>query len=98
IVSEGLARQLWAKADAIGRVLEFDGRSHEVVGMGGDIRGSDGAAAGGRLEREPQPVLYLSSAQFPQGTFALIIRTDATVQTTLPAIRAVVREIEPTLA
>jgi putative ABC transport system permease protein len=98
IVSEGLARRLWAKADAIGRVLEFDGRSHEVVGMVGDIRGSDGTARGGSLDREPQPVLYLSSAQFPQGTFALIIRTDATVQTTLPAIRAVVREIEPTLA
>ena len=99
IVSEGLlARRLWAKADAIGRVLEFDGRSHEVVGIVGDIRGSDGTARGGSLDREPQPVLYLSSAQFPQSAIALVIRTDATVQTTLPAIRAVVREIESTLA
>jgi putative ABC transport system permease protein len=98
IVSEGLARRLRAKADAIGRVLEFDGRSHEVVGIVGDIRGSDGTARGGSLDREPQPVLYISSAQFPQGTISLVIRTDATVQTTLPAIRAVVRDIEPTVA
>jgi putative ABC transport system permease protein len=98
IVSEGLARRLWASADATGRVLEFDGRSHEVVGIVGDIRGSDGTARGGSLDREPQPVLYLSSAQFPQSTITLVIRTDATVQATLPAIRAAVREIEPTLA
>jgi predicted permease len=97
IVSEGLARRLRAKADAIGQVLEFDGRSHEVVGIVGDIRGSDGTARGGSLDRGPQPVLYLCSAQFPQSTIALVIRTDA-VQTTLPAIRAVVRDIEPTVA
>jgi predicted permease len=98
IVSEGLARRLWAEPEAIGRILEFDGRSHEVVGVVGDVRGSDGTARGGSLDREPQPVLYLSSAQFPQSTLALVIRTDATAQTTLPAIRALVREIEPTLA
>jgi putative ABC transport system permease protein len=97
IVSEDLARRLWGKADALGRVVEFDGRSHEVVGIVDDIRGSDGTARGGSLDREPQPVLYLSSAQFPQGTISLVIRTDATVQAILPTIRAAIREIEPTL-
>ena len=97
IVSEGLARGLWANGDPIGRVLEFDGRSHEVVGVAGDIRGSDGTGRGGGLDRDPQPVLYLSSAQFPQGTISLVIRADASVQAILPAIRAAVREIEPTL-
>jgi putative ABC transport system permease protein len=98
IASEGLARRLWANADAVGRVLEFDGRRHDIIGVVGDVRGSDGTARGGGLDREPQPVLYLSSAQFPQATVSLVIRTDATVQTILPAIRAAVREIEPTLA
>lgn len=88
IVSEGLARSLWAKADAIGRVLEVNGRSHEVVGVVGDIRGSEGTARGGGLDRAPQPVLYLSSAQFPQSTISLMIRTDATFLAVLPAIRA----------
>jgi len=97
IVSESLARRLWANADAVGRVLEFDNRSHEIVGVVGDTRGSDGTARGGGLDRSPQPVLYISSAQFPHGTFSLVIRTDETLQSTLPAIRAAVREIEPTL-
>jgi putative ABC transport system permease protein len=97
IVSESLARTLWANGEAIGRVLEFDGRSHDVVGVVGDTRGSDGTARGGSLDRPPQPVLYVSSAQVRQGTISLVIRTDATLQTILPAIRAAVREIEPTL-
>jgi len=97
IVSESLARTLWANGQAIGRVLEFDGRSHAVVGVVGDIRGSDGTARGGSLDRPPQPVLYVSSAQVPQGTISLVIRTDATLQAILPAIRKAVREIEPTL-
>ena len=98
IVSEGLARRLWASTDAIGRVLEFDGRSHEVVGVVEDIRGSDGIARGGGLDRDPQAVLYLSSAQFPQNTVSLVIRTDAQLQAILPAIRAAVREIDPDAA
>jgi predicted permease len=95
IVSEGLARRLSTNAGAIGRILEFDGRRHEVVGVVGDIRGSDGVARGGSLDRDPQPVLYLSAAQFPQGTVSLVIRTDAQVQAIVPAIRAAIREIEP---
>ena len=97
MVSESLARILWVNGQAIGQVLEFDGRSHEVVGVVGDIRGSDGTSRGGGLDRPPQPVLYVSSGQVPQGTFSLVIRTDATLQAILPVIRAVVREVEPTL-
>jgi putative ABC transport system permease protein len=97
MVSESLAGTLWASVQAIGQVLEFDGRSHEVVGVVGDIRGTEGTARGGSLDRPPSPVLYVSSAQVPQGTISLVIRTDATPQAILPAIRAAVREIEPTL-
>jgi putative ABC transport system permease protein len=96
IVSEGLARRLWAEADAIGRVLEFDGRRHEVVGVVEDIRGNDGVGTrGGGLDRDPSALLYLSSAQFPQNTVSLVIRTDAELQAILPAIRAAIREVEP---
>ena len=94
IVSEGLARRLWTNADAIGRVLEVEGRSHEVVGVVGDIRGSEGTARGGGLDRDPSAVLYLPSAQFPQNTVSLVIRADTQLQAILPAIRAAVREID----
>jgi predicted permease len=97
VVSESLARTLWANGQAVGRILEFDGRSHEVVGVVGDIRGTDGTARGGSLDRPPSPVLYVSSAQVPQRTISLVLRTDATIQGILPAIRTAVHEVEPTL-
>lgn len=95
IVSEGLVRRLWADANAVGRVIEFDGRSHEVVGVAADIRGSEGTARGGGLDRDPNAVVYLSSAQFPQSTVSLVIRTDTQLEAILPAIRAAVRDIDP---
>ena len=98
IVSKGLARQLWADADPIGRVLEFDGRRHEVVGVVEDIRGNDGVGTrGGGLDRDPSGLLYLSSAQFPQNTVSIVIRTDAQLGAILPTIRAAVGAIDPAL-
>lgn len=96
IVSEGLARQLSSNADVIGRILELDGRRHEVVGVVGDIRGNAGVARGGGLELDPGSVLYLPSAHFPQTTVALVIRTDAQLEAIVPAFRSAIREIEPT--
>src|SRR4030095_7639755 len=90
IVSEGLARRLWTDADAVGRVLDVDGRSHEVVGVVGDTRGSEGTARGGGLDRDPSAVLYLPFAQFPQNTVSLVIRADTQLQAILPAIRAAI--------
>ena len=67
-----------------------------MVGVVEDIRGNDGVGArGGGLDRDPGPVLYLSSAQFPQNPVALVVRTDAQLEAILPAIRAAVREIDP---
>jgi predicted permease len=95
IVSERLARQLWINANAVGRILDVDGRSHEVVGVVGDIRGSEGTARGGGLDRDPSAVLYLPAAQFPQNTVSLVIRADTQFQAILPAIRAAIREADP---
>jgi predicted permease len=97
IVSDRLARAVWGNGQAIGRMLQLDGRSHEVVGVAGDTRGSDGTARGGSLDRPAQPVIYLSSAHVPQGTVTLVMRTDAALPTILPAVRAAIREIEPGL-
>ena len=76
IVSQGLARRFWTNTDATGRVIDVDGRHHEVVGIVGDIRGSDGTARGGSLDRDPGAVMYLPSTQFLQNTVSLVIRAD----------------------
>jgi putative ABC transport system permease protein len=94
IVSQGLARRLWTDGDAIGRVIEMDGRSHEVVGVAGDIRGSEGTARGGGLDRDPSALVYLPSAHFPQNTVSLVIRTNVPLKTILPVIRMAVRDID----
>jgi cell division protein FtsX len=75
----------------------MDGRSHEVVGVVADVRGSEGTARGGGLDREPAAVVYLSAAQFPQATASLVIRTSAELPAILPAIRAAVRDIDSRL-
>ena len=96
ILSDGLARRLWSDADAVGRTIEFDGRSHQVVGVVEDIRGNDGTGIrGGGLEREPSPIVYLSAAQFPQSNVSLVIRTDTQLEAIVHAIRAAVRDIDP---
>jgi putative ABC transport system permease protein len=66
IVSEGLARRLWANADGIGRVLEFDGRSHEVVGVVGDIRERRHRARRRSRSRPARGALPLLSAVSPE--------------------------------
>jgi putative ABC transport system permease protein len=85
-----------ANADAVGQIVEIEGRSHEVVGVVADIRGSEGTARGGGLDRDPAAVLYLSSAQFPQGTVTLVIRADSQPQAIVPAIRAAIRNVDAT--
>lgn len=85
-----------ANADAVGQMLETGGRSHEIVGVVADIRGSEGTARGGGLDRDPAAVLYLSSAQFPQGTMTLVIRADSQPQSIVPAIRAAIRKVDAT--
>ena len=98
IVSDRLARRLWSDGQAIGRVLEFDGLAHEVIGVVGDMRGNDGAGLrGGGRDREPPPVIYRSAAQFPQNTVALVVRTDDEVSAVLPAIRTTIGALDPDL-
>jgi predicted permease len=95
IVSERLAQRLWPGADPVGRIVEVEGRGHEVVGVVADVRGNDGTARGGGRDRDPAETLYRSLAQFPQNTVSLIVRTDAQPSAILPAIRAAVREANP---
>jgi len=76
IVSDSVARRLWADKSPVGQTLDWNGRHHEVVGVVGDIRGADGrGCCGGGLDREPSAAVYLSAIQFPQRTMTLLVRT-----------------------
>ena len=96
VVSESVARQLWAGKSPVGQTLDWNGRQHEVVGVVGDIRGADGrGCCGGGLDREPSAAVYLSAIQFPQRTMTLLVRTTAEPSAIVPAMARAVQDIDP---
>jgi len=96
VVSESVARQLWADKSPVGQTLDWNGRQHEVVGVVGDIRGADGrGCCGGGLDREPSAAVYLCALQFPQRTMTLLVRTAGESSAIVPAIARAVQDIDP---
>ena len=96
IVSESVARQLWADKSPVGQTLDWNGRQHEVIGVVGDIRGADGRGRrGGGLDREPSAAVYFSAMQFPQRTMTVLVRTAGEPSAMCPAIARAVQDIDP---
>jgi putative ABC transport system permease protein len=96
VVSESVARQLWADENPVGQTLDWNGRPHEVVGVVGDIRGADGrGCCGGGLDREPSAAVYLSAIQFPQRSMTLLVRTAGDPSAIVPGIARAVQAIDP---
>ena len=55
VVNETMARQVWPGQDPVGRQIEFEGKSHEVVGVARDLRSALPLGA-------PTPAVYLPAA------------------------------------
>ena len=97
IVSERLARTIWPE-NPIGQILERPGRSFEIVGVVGDVRGSDTEGLrGGGLEREPRAAVYFPAAQLPQATMTLLIRPAGEPAEVIGTVRQAMRKLDPTL-
>jgi putative ABC transport system permease protein len=99
IVSQRLARQLWPNTTPLGQIVERAGRSYEVVGVVGDIRGSDlQGPRGGGLDRDPRAAVYFAAGQLPQRTMTLLVRPRGEFTTFNAAVRDAVRQQDPRLA
>ena len=99
IVSDHLARLLWPDRNPLGQVVERGGRSYEVVGVAGDVRGSDTQGArGGGPDREPRAAIYFAAGQLPQRTMTLLVRTGLAPTSRVDTVRDAVRQLDPTLA
>ena len=95
VVSERVARQLWAGRSPVGQTLDWNGRPHEVIGVAGDIRGADGRGlTGGGLDREPTAAVYYCAAQFPPRTITLVVQTAGEPSAIVPAIARAVQAID----
>jgi predicted permease len=96
VVSQSFARRYWPHDDPIGRHFAFAFADREVVGVVGDVRFRG-------LERVSEPQVYLSSAQVDDGSItfytpkALAIRAGGPPASLAPAVRAIVRHVDPAL-
>lgn len=89
IVNEAAARQLWPGGEAVGQRVWMEEREYEIVGIVADVRRRS-------LEAPPEPTLYLAS--FQTGMFranSMLVRTTGDPRELIPAIRAVVRQVDP---
>jgi putative ABC transport system permease protein len=103
VINETAARIYWRGEDPLGRRIRYYGDETPwitVVGIVADIRSS-------RLELEPRPAVYVPFAQSSRGpeydssdnlrSFALVVRAGLEPEKLLPALRAKIREREPSL-
>ncbi|HXI29713.1 MAG TPA: ABC transporter permease [Vicinamibacterales bacterium] len=96
VVSESFVKRYFPDQDPIGRHFTFAFADREVVGVAADVRFRG-------LERTSEPQVYLSSQQVSDGaiTFyapkALAIRTTGDPAKLAPAVRDIIRRIDPKL-
>jgi predicted permease len=98
VVSQRLARMFWPDTNPLGQTLERGGRLYEVVGVVGDIRGSDTQGPrGGGPDREPRAAVYFAATQLPQRTMTLLVRPRGEPTGVIASIREAVRQLDSTL-
>ncbi len=102
VISESLARKLWGKANAVGRLLsvpdpapragEPAGLLFEVVGVVRDVHAAS-------VVQPAEPFLYLPVEQRSHARLTLIVRTAAAAPASLaPTLRQAVRAAHPDLS
>jgi predicted permease len=92
IINETTAGMYWPGEDAVGKKFthRLNPNAYTVVGVARDAKyGSIGSAA--------QPHLYYSVLQYYTPAMTLAVRTSGDPQTVLPAVRQVIREMDPTM-
>jgi putative ABC transport system permease protein len=94
VVSGSFAERYWPGQDPIGKTFKHGDRTRTVVGVVGDIKVRG-------LERTNEPQIYLPAAQTVDGTPAifdpkdLVIRHSGAADALVPAIRQIVRGVDP---
>jgi len=92
VLNEAAARLLWPGDDVLGRLITLENRQVQIVGVLADVRRA-------ALETAPPPTVYLPSSQtLRYWVNNLLIRTAGDPKAVLPAVRAAVRSVDPTVA
>jgi putative ABC transport system permease protein len=92
IINEVAAKLIWPNEDPIGKIAAgWGGQDWKVVGVVGNVRH-------GALDEQSGPEVYYPMTQCPDFTAVeLVVRTRQPVEALVPAVRSLLREIDPTL-
>ncbi|HYT66179.1 MAG TPA: ABC transporter permease [Vicinamibacterales bacterium] len=90
VINETMARRYWPGRDAVGATMRFGSGPVTIVGIAHDGKYS-------RLSEAPRNYMYLPALQSYRPDLLLHVRTDADAAGVLPAIRAVVHDLDPNL-
>jgi predicted permease len=95
VVNQALARKYFGRENPIGREIVYilgpqNRNAVQIVGVAGDAKYTD-------LRTPVPPTLYLPALQQLGGEANFALRVDGDSSAVFPAIRAAVREIDPTL-
>ncbi len=101
VISQRAAATLFGDAtgvDAVGKQLTLapNGPSYTIVGVVGDVRNEDLGKPASALIYRPQALPINANIEpRPQVSMALVLRTSGSVAAIMPAIRKIVRELDP---
>ncbi len=95
VVNEAFVRAFFKTPDPVGEHIRFGGdekRAHDVqiVGVAGNVKT-------GKPEDIDKPMLFTPHLQWPSGPRTFEVRTRGEPTDLLPAIRSVIRSVDPTL-
>jgi predicted permease len=90
LVNEALARAYLSGGDPVGRKLKIWGFTLEVVGVVADVKDAPADAAA-------VPAFYWSAAQVPYRTMSMVVRSDRSPLSLVPAVRRELAALDPEL-
>lgn len=95
VINETAARTFYPDEDPIGRPVAvgqggFHEGSAEIIGIVSDVRF-------GTLEEAPVPDVFIPYLQAPRSSGMLFVRTAGRPDAILPAIRTIIRELDPSM-
>jgi predicted permease len=95
MINAAMAKQYWPNESPIGKRIRLGPDPAlpwmTIVGVVGDQRQSS-------IESDPLPTALENDTQHGWGAVAIVVRTTADAASAVPAMRAAVREVDPTLA
>jgi putative ABC transport system permease protein len=91
VINQELANRFFPGENAVGKRLHIEwGRpeqTYEIIGVVGSIRHRE-------LEKSPEPALFLSNLQEPNGFFNLVVRTGGDPANVISSVMAQIRSVD----